>query len=129
MAKRGRPDKLTPEVVYQITNVVSAGNYLQTAAAYAGISKVTLFKWIKRGRTAKTGKYRNFVEQLDQALARCEVGLVAGIRRFAEKDWKAAAWMLGRKFPSRWGQRVEPVPTGSKNAKRPWKATLKPKIQ
>lgn len=125
MAKRGRPDKLTPEVTAQITDAIHAGNYLDTAAAYGGISKVTLHGWLKRGRRQKTGKYRDFVDAMEKALARAEVQLVLGVARWAQKDWRPAAWMLERKFPTRWGRRVEPGLPGSGNgSKRPWRARL-----
>jgi transposase len=128
MASRGRPTKLTPEVTTHITDAIHAGNYLDTAAAYAGISKVTLHAWLKRGRKEKTGKYRNFVNAVEKALARFEVQMVVIIAREAQKDWRPAAWMLERKFASRWGRRVEPGSNGSRSgSKRPWRAKLEAK--
>jgi hypothetical protein len=48
----GRPHGLTPEVHDRIVEVVSAGNYLKTAAAFVGISAATLQAWMARGRAA-----------------------------------------------------------------------------
>src|SRR5579862_1944907 len=125
--KRGRPDKLTPEVARQITNAIGAGNYIDTGAAFGGISKVTFYAWLRRGRREKTGKYRQLVRDVEKAAAQAEVRDVSVIARAAEKDWRAAAWRLERRHPSRWGRRLEPGSSGSrKERKRPWKAQLKP---
>jgi len=40
-----RPTKLTPAVQKKIVDAIKAGNYMETAAAYAGISKQTLYNW------------------------------------------------------------------------------------
>jgi hypothetical protein len=50
----------------------------------------------------------------DQAEAILEIELVGIVSRAAEKDWRAARWLLERRFPERWGpQRVRrgQVPT------------------
>ena len=41
----GRPTKLTSELQSRIVQAIQAGNYIETAAAYVGISKNTLFLW------------------------------------------------------------------------------------
>lgn len=50
------------------------------------------------------------VGRVDAALA--ETALVNGIARAAAADWRAAAWVLARRYPERWGlpdERGEPV--------------------
>lgn len=102
----GRPSKLTPEVSKQITDVIAAGNYIETAAAYAGIHKDTLYDWLKRGRAAKTGIYSDFVEAVEQALAQAEVRDLAIIGKAANEVWQAAAWRLERRMPQKYGRRA-----------------------
>jgi len=128
--KVGRPPKLTPEVQGRITNAIAAGSYIETAAAYAGISKETLYDWLKTGAKAKTGKHKEFSDAVKKALAAGELRDLAVIDKAAsgyevvktriedgvkgrtettethwEFAWQAAAWKLERKFPSRWGRR------------------------
>lgn len=115
----GRPIKLDDEIQNRIVTAIRAGNYIETAAAYAGINKSTLYSWLKRGererqRVAKnprarvTQKERPFVEfsnAVERALAEAEIRDVAVIGKAAEEQWQAAAWRLERKFPERWGRK------------------------
>lgn len=106
--KRGRPTKLTPETQETILNAIRAGNYIETAAALAGISKETFYKWLRRGARAKTGKHRDFVDAVEKAQAEAEALDLQIIRQASKKHWQAAAWRLERRSPERWGrQRLE----------------------
>lgn len=116
----GRPTKLNYGVQEKIVQAIKAGNYIETAAAYAGISKSTLYEWLKRGerenqRVAKNPRYRikksekpyvEFSNAIEKALAEAEIRDVAIIGKAAEEQWQAAAWRLERKFPDKWGRRV-----------------------
>lgn len=124
MAVMGRPTKLTPELTVKICDMLRAGNYLETAAAYAGVDKATLHRWLKRGRAemdrvegsigkAKIRKaeqpFVDFCNSVEKALSEGEVRDLIIISNAAKTDWKAAAWKLERKFPDKWGrkERVE----------------------
>lgn len=45
----GRPSKLTQQMIDRIGASLRTGHYVETAAAMAGISKVTLYAWLKHG--------------------------------------------------------------------------------
>jgi len=81
------------------------GAYIETAAAYAGINKSTLYDWMKRGARAKSGKYKEFSNAIEKALAESEMRDLAVIAKASQENWQAAAWRLERKFPDRWGRR------------------------
>ncbi|GGA31944.1 hypothetical protein GCM10007416_00600 [Kroppenstedtia guangzhouensis] len=100
-----RPEKLTPELQQKVVDAIRMGNYIETAAAFSGISKDTLYRWLKQGRRAKRGKYREFSDAVEKALAESEMRDVAVIATAAKENWQAAAWRLERKFPDRWGRR------------------------
>jgi len=101
----GRPTKLTSEVQEAIVSAIRAGNYMETAAAYAGIAKGTFYEWLRRGRRAKSGRYRAFVDAVEIALAEAEVQDLQRIEDAAKNGvWQAAAWRLERKFPEKWGR-------------------------
>jgi transposase len=101
----GRPSKLSGAVTARLVEAIRAGNYLETAAAYAGIDKATLHRWLKRGRRSERGPLREFCASVEKALADAEVRDVALIGKAAAEQWQAAAWRLERKFPDRWGRR------------------------
>src|SRR5579862_9343198 len=124
MAKAGRPSKLTPENAQRVLDCIRAGNYLETAAAYAGISKSSLFSYLRRGNRQRRGKYRDFLEAVERALAESEIRDVLTVERASKTDWKAAAWRLERKFPARWGRRMQVGSTGSSpDPARSWRAS------
>jgi transposase len=104
-SRRGRPTKLTPEIQEKIVSVIRKGNYIETAAAYAGISKQTLYNWLRTGSRKPTGVYGEFVRAVEQALAESEMADLARIEQAAiEGHWQASAWRLERRFPKRWGK-------------------------
>lgn len=120
MAETGRPSKLSTELTTKICDMLRAGNYLETAAAYAGIDKATLHRWMKRGareiervesseKNLKIRKreqpYVDFCNSIKKALAEGEVRDMIIISNAAKTDWKAAAWKLERKFPEKWGRK------------------------
>lgn len=80
---RGRPvgtTKLTAEVQETIVTAIRQGNYLETAAALAGIHRDTLYSWIRKGVTSPEGnRYRDFSDMLTRALAQSEAEAVAAI--------------------------------------------------
>ncbi len=104
-----RPTKLTPDVQERIVQALTAGNYLQTAATYAGIGITTLHRWMQQGEQARRGMFREFREAVEKAQADAEVRDIALIATAAATHWQAAAWRLERKFPERWGRRVVDV--------------------
>ncbi|MCA9312668.1 MAG: hypothetical protein KDA21_15750 [Phycisphaerales bacterium] len=73
-----------------------AGNYIETAAEFAGIDRATLFRWLAKGRAARSGQFRDFCDAVEGAIAQAEVAAVARIVTASQADWKAAAWLLER---------------------------------
>lgn len=106
-AKPGRPTKLTPELQASVVEAIRAGNYVETAAAFAGIDKTTLYDWLRQGATAGSGPYHEFSHAVKAAQAAAEVRDVMLIGKAAATQWQAAAWRLERKFPDRWGRKVQ----------------------
>jgi hypothetical protein len=82
------------------------GNYMETAAAFAGVHKSTLYEWLKKGAKSKSGIYKEFSDAVKKALAEAEVRDVAIISQAAKESWQASAWRLERKFPDKWGKKA-----------------------
>lgn len=120
--KLGRPSKYTPELGQSIVEALAKGVSMEGAAAASGISKDTLYRWLRAGAREEPSKKRvridfdtgyidgspttlaDFSDAVKKALARCESHLVGVIRTAAESgNWTAAAWTLERRFPGQWG--------------------------
>lgn len=102
-----RPTKLTPEIQRTIVAALQRGNYAETAAALAGISKDTFYAWLRRGARTKAGIYAQFSDAVKRAMAHGEARDLQVVDSAAQGGaWQAAAWKLERKFPQRWGRRV-----------------------
>ena len=101
----GRPTKLDKDTIDRIIALVRAGNYVETAAAAAGISKDTLYAWLRLGARQQTGLAREFSDAMVKATAEAEALALTRISAAAREQWQAAAWMLERKHPDRWGRR------------------------
>ena len=94
---RGRPSKLTAEVIEQIERLIAAGVSGAEAAAAAGVPRTSFYRWMAAG-----GELRDRVER---ARAQSEAVLVVRIARAAERgSWRAAAWLLERRYPERWAR-------------------------
>jgi len=123
MATR-RPQKLTEEITRRIVNAILGGNYLETAAAYAGVDPKTVRRWLIQGSQKRADPlYRDLARRVTDALALAEVQAVAEIRavgmgsvtetknaegavvsRVARRqDWRALAWWLTHARRERWG--------------------------
>ena len=112
---RGRTTKLTPELQRNLCAVIGAGNYIQTACNYVGIDPTTFSMWLQRGEGThptrpKTKLYVDFVEAIRKAEAQAEATRVARIAKAGQDGiWTADAWYLERRYPERWGRRVQEI--------------------
>lgn len=102
--KIGRPSKFSPEVQDKIVGLIRAGNYIETAAAIAGISKETFYDWMKQGADPKS-RFAPFSDAVVKASAEAEAMDLLLIGQAARAgQWQAAAWRLERKHPKKWGR-------------------------
>jgi transposase len=102
----GRPTKLTEDAQERIISALKAGNYMDTAAQYAGVDESTLHRWIARGKEEDSGLYYEFRKAVEKARAEAEARNVHLIQTAAQGGtWQAAAWFLERSHPGKWGRR------------------------
>lgn len=109
--------KLTTERQAQIVEALRNGNYIETAARYAGITPQAFWKWMKRGTEERQAIedgadpnpdeeiYVDFVDAVEKARGQSEMRNVGLIQKAAvDGTWQAAAWFLERSYPKRWGR-------------------------
>ncbi len=104
--------RLDPQTHRTIVDAMRLGTYLVTAAEHAGIAESTIRTWMTRGRkdlaTGRTTIYSKLVRDIQRAEAQAEVRIVGVIQRTAVAgDWRAGAWWLSHRHPSRWTDRVD----------------------
>jgi transposase len=98
---------LTDERIDRICDLIATtGCTLKAAAARVGISRWTLYDWLKKGKAQSEGPYRQLLDRLEEAKSQSELTLLEQISQAAPRDWKAAAWILERRFPDHYSQRV-----------------------
>ena len=99
----GRPPKLTDALVVEVLEYVRKGNYYETAAAAAGLSRKTLVNWLRRGKREGAGPYWEFLLAMRQAAGQAEASDVS------KTD---PQWRLPRRWPKRWAERARLEVTG-----------------
>ena len=121
----GRTSNLTPAVHSKIVAAVRAGNFYRAAAAYAGISKSSLYGWLERGNAEKERiengaapdttetRYLELLDALTRAEAEAEIEAVANWKSQTRTDWRAAKDWLARRHSDEWGDKAKVEVTGT----------------
>jgi len=137
--KTGRPTKLTPEIQEIIVSTIRVGAYQVTAQMRAGIGATTFHEWMLKGEEGEE-PYADFAKAVKLAEADSEAQRIARIARagtgiqadidpddpdaprewIIRPQWQADAWYLERRYPERYGKRLE---LGS-DPKKPLKVTI-----
>ena len=99
----GRKSKLTKERQKAILTAIAQGNYVAAVCVANGISPTTYFSWLERGRHGES-PYLEFLNAVTRAEQRGQVKLVSLIHSHAERDWRAAAFLLERRHRKDWGR-------------------------
>jgi hypothetical protein len=79
----------------------------EEAAGAARIDERTLRKWLERGEREGRGKYWQLRVDILEVESKEQNENARRVRAAGAHDWRAAAWMLERKNPRRWGLRVK----------------------
>ena len=95
--KKGRPTKFTKERKERIVKAIAAGCTYEMAADYAGISRTTLWGWLRKGEDPKEKSYCTFLNDVKSAEIEGAMVHLGTITAASAKDWKASAWMLERR--------------------------------
>lgn len=97
--------KLTPAVAAAVLEGLANGASAREAAAAAGVAHRTFYYWQTAADADPDSIYAEFRDMVAQARAQAELANVAIVRRAADTTWQAAAWLLERAYPERWGRR------------------------
>jgi transposase len=92
--------KFSKEVCRTIYELVSKGFPYKDICKVCDIDESTFYRWIDRGKKAKSGQYKTFVMELEKAKALRKHNLVDKLieKTEAKDDWKGYAWLLERGY-------------------------------
>lgn len=94
--------KLSKEVVKRAVQLKKGGALNKDIAAAIGVAEATFSRWINN---PKTDLQRQLGQELKKAEADYKNALLAVIAKASrERDWKAAAWLLERKYPQEYAR-------------------------
>lgn len=111
--KPGRPTLLNETRQAALLKAIEQGMPLKQAAAIAGMSYDTLNHWQNRGANESAPEqYRQFCQLLRHSQAVAMQVHLTSICDSAKRDWRAAAWMLERRFPEDFGRQQQLENTG-----------------
>ena len=83
----------------KICDLIAQGHSKESACRRVGITNKTLWTWTKDDEELR--------EKVSQAVAKSEISLVNKVLNKATDDWKAAAYLLERRFPERYAPKAE----------------------
>jgi len=98
--KKGRPVKLTDEIVERFLTAIKLGCPKKDACGASGIAEATLYRWMEWADSDRrdAGRYKDFQEQIKIAEGEATRNWLAIIERAArDGSWQAAAWKLERR--------------------------------
>lgn len=112
---------LTDEMIERVGKIIEIGAYVETACEASGLQSYQYHNYMRQAeaelkRLEKGGKPNNryerrirFYKRIKKALADAEHSLLRIIVRSSieKSNWQAAAWILERSRPQRWGKKSE----------------------
>src|SRR5664280_911716 len=102
----GRPERLTPERQERFLKAIRAGAFPEVAAAYAGFSSASYYRYMH----GASRQHATFRREVVRAQSELELELVGRITREAASNPRWAFALLERRFPKRWGPGANPEP-------------------
>ena len=91
--------KYSKEITEELCSWIRIGNTAKDSAALCGIGESTFYEWKE--------KHPEFAESIKAADILCKAENIKKIQLASDKDWKASAWWLERKYKKEFAQRME----------------------
>jgi len=106
---KGSTPILSEDLIDRLAHTIRSGAYVETAAAFCGISKDTFYRWLRLADTDASNELLvKLSDAVKKAMAEAELRDLKVIDTAAQNGvWQAAAWRLERKFNDRWGRQAK----------------------
>jgi hypothetical protein len=99
MKKRGRPTKISRELVRRICGLLAKGSSIKSACIQVGLGERTYFDWQNRAN-ANEEPFARFFSAVTRTRAHYQQKLIEIVMRAAHEDARHAEWLLERQFPN-----------------------------
>ena len=97
--------KLTDELCCKLCEALAKGHSIEGACGTVGITRQTFYNWYDRGRKAKSGKYKRFLCEVDNAQDKATHLMESIVIDSAVDNPKDAKWWLTKRRPDTYGDR------------------------
>jgi len=95
---------IDPKKIKAIATAIADGMSYEYAAVVAGVDRKTCYTWRRKGKTAKSGVFRDLHLALEKADAVFVQRSLALITAHGRQNWQAIAWLLERRHPELFGR-------------------------
>lgn len=89
----------------EIVDWVANGNFYEVACMLAGVELETFYRWMEQGKKGSDEVSQAFYLEVKRAEAKAEAERLQVVLETAETNWRAAQWLLEKRFPDKWGPR------------------------
>lgn len=97
--------KLTPELSDKLCKALAKGYSIPAACSVAGIVVQTYYNWYNKGRDAKSGKFKQFFCDVNNAQDKATYSVETVIIDSIPDNPKDAKWWLTKRRPDTYGDR------------------------
>ncbi|WP_339823962.1 hypothetical protein [Sulfitobacter dubius] len=94
----GRKTKLNQRIVNDAQTAAAMGLSMNLVSDFIGIPLSTMYDWIRRGAERPGSIYEKFSEALSRGRSQCAMKNMARIQEAGATDWRAAAWVMEKRF-------------------------------
>jgi transposase len=100
----GRPTSCTPELIANMAECLELGYTIKLACEACGIVTSTFADWMNKGEAGEE-PFTEFSSAVRAAQKKAADYHLRSVQKHANVDWRAAAWMLERRFPDDYGKK------------------------
>lgn len=98
--------KLTPELSNKLCDALAKGYSIPAACSVVGIVVQTYYNWYNKGRDAKSGKFKQFFCDVNNAQDKATYSVETVIIDSIPDNPKDAKWWLTKRRPNTYGDRT-----------------------
>jgi len=94
-------------MILKMSKLIRRGATIHAACRASNIDKSTHYDWLKKAKDTNNKMHIKYKASVEKALAEYEIELLESIKIHSAKSWQAGAWILERRFRSKFGREAE----------------------